>query len=759
MTDKLLSLAFHNSANRNFAAHPVTFGVPLVQGSLSPDQTVAIRTADGTQIPVQSRVLEQHDDGSVRWLLLDFSLPLKANFKGEVDVIAARIKPRATMKCAESKTSITVTTPHLSVSISKVRFSLFEAYQTAGKKGTQVIAPGSDITIELPSGKKFTASRTAKPEVKIVEQGPERIVVESAGRHTATDGTELFNFRVRYTFRPDEPGVRVSYKFTNVEAPERGVTVSSISLHLPTSISSDSMKHLRQCNSGANWFPRKISVKDEVEIIASKSMNEAAKARYGGAADGKVVIRNLETLQEDLSKYPYYLRPGNARTDMTGGLRQVFPYLALADDRSAINAFFFEMGQNYPKGIRTDGTGLSLDIWPQWAGELLWRRGMSKEHDFYVACFAGKTTFDQLEAIYLDHEMNMGGVWTAASQPVAITLDPDYVRQTKVHEIHNWLPYDENKYPLVELKMNTLGRSGGPGQFGMMDYGDYVSSDRSWAHNNEDDAILNNVRQFFRMQNPAALLSALTNARHNSTIDFIAFDPDPLRQGTMPAHCPEHTDGSTYPSHMWCGGLLAAYCLTGSSDLRNAAISVGENMRRWQTMRPEIFYCDSRECGWPMLAYMQLWHHTHDKKWLKYAREVFEYYESATNEDGVILHDLPHGMGFSRTGYGEFIAWRAVYFYHEVTQEKDVRAFLERVLEKIYKRTFDGLGRGGWACNDLFPAWAAYQLTGNDKYITDNYLFLEVLMKRQGNFPWGGNDMMFYLNEVHRRGELERFQR
>ena len=160
-----------------------------------------------------------------------------------------------------------------------------------------------------------------------------------------------------------------------------------------------------------------------------------------------------------------------------------------------------------------------------------------------------------------------------------------------------------------------------------------------------------------------------------------------------------------------------------------------------------------------MLAYVQLWHHTHDKKWLKYAREVYEYYEGATNEDGVILYDLPHGMGFARTGYGEFIAWRAVYFYHEITQEKDVRKFLVRVLDKAYKRTFDGLGRGGWACNDLFPAWAAYQLTGDDKYITENYLFLEVLMKRQGNFPWGGNDMMFYLGELHRRGELERFQR
>jgi hypothetical protein len=758
MPDKILSLTFNNTANRKLNAHPITYGVPLIKGRLRSKASVAIR-ASGKIIPVQSRVLEQHEDGSVRWLLLDFSLPLDANFKGEVDVVEKKVKPRTAMKVVETKERVTVTTPHLCVAISKKQFSVFESYRTAGKAGVDFVAPGSDATIELPNGKRFAASRARRLAVSVIEQGPERVVVESAGRHTATDGGELFDFRMRYTFRPDEPGVRVSYKFTNVEAPERGLTVSSISLAIPTVLSTGSTKHLRQTNSTPQWFPRKISVKDDVEVIASKSVNDAAKARYGNAADGKVVIRNLDTLKEDMSQYPYFLRPGNARTDMTGGLRSVFPYLAMADEHAAIVGWFFEMGQNYPKGVRSDGTGMHLDIWPQWAGELLWRRGMSKEHDFYVACFAGKTTFDQLEAVYLDREMNFGGAWGAASQPVTVTLDPDYVRETRVHQLHHWLPYDENKYPLVELKMGTLGISGSPGQFGMMDYGDYISPDRSWAHNNEDDAILNNIRQYFRMRNPAALMGALASARHNSTIDFIAHDPDPLRQGTMPAHCPEHTDGSTYPSHMWCGGLLAAYCLTGSDDLRNAATSVGENMRRWQVRRPEIFYADSRECGWPMLAYVQLWHHTHDKKWLKYSREVFDYYEDATNADGVILYDLPHGMGFSRQGYGEFIAWRAVYFYHEVTQEKDVKKFLVRVLEKAYKRSFDGLGRGGWACNDLFPAWAAHQLTGDEKYITDNHLFFEVLMKRQGNFPWGGNDVMFYLNELHRRGELERFQR
>jgi hypothetical protein len=65
----------------------------------------------------------------------------------------------------------------------------------------------------------------------------------------------------------------------------------------------------------------------------------------------------------------------------------------------------------------------------------------------------------------------------------------------------------------------------------------------------------------------------------------------------------------------------------------------------------------------------------------------------------------------------------------------------------------------GWACNDLFPAWAAYALTGEDKYIEDNYTFLQFLIDTPGFFPWGGMDLHYYLAELHRRGTLDLFCR
>jgi hypothetical protein len=317
------------------------------------------------------------------------------------------------------------------------------------------------------------------------------------------------------------------------------------------------------------------------------------------------------------------------------------------------------------------------------------------------------------------------------------------------------LPYDETRYFAIEAKLSdpsSVGTITANGK-GMMDYGDWINADRSWAHNNENDAILDLLREYYRRQDAAMLLSALAKARHNAHVDFIAYDPDELREGAMPAHCPEHTDGSAYPSHMWADGLLAAYNVSGNEDFAHAALCVGENLLRWQKQKPDVFYADSRECGWPFLAFLRLHEYSRDAKWLDACEQIFRFYRDRMGPDGEIKYALPRGLGTELMGYGEFIAWRVLYFYYERTGKAEVKDFLISVLDKVYLRRPKNFVVG-WGVNDLFPAWAAYKLTGDDKYIEDNYPFLQFLMQRPGPFPWGGVDMHFYLGELHRRDTL-----
>ena len=58
---------------------PVTSGIPLVSGVLRDGQGVALCDEGGQSMPLQTEVLSRWPDGSVRRLLLDFQITLKAS--------------------------------------------------------------------------------------------------------------------------------------------------------------------------------------------------------------------------------------------------------------------------------------------------------------------------------------------------------------------------------------------------------------------------------------------------------------------------------------------------------------------------------------------------------------------------------------------------------------------------------------------------------------------------------------------------------
>src|SRR5262245_482986 len=60
---------------------PVTSGVPLARGALHGPRAAALFSADGREVPLQAEALSRWSDGSVRWLLLDFQVDLKASEK------------------------------------------------------------------------------------------------------------------------------------------------------------------------------------------------------------------------------------------------------------------------------------------------------------------------------------------------------------------------------------------------------------------------------------------------------------------------------------------------------------------------------------------------------------------------------------------------------------------------------------------------------------------------------------------------------
>ena len=133
--------------------------------------------------------------------------------------------------------------------------------------------------------------------------------------------------------------------------------------------------------------------------------------------------------------------------------------------------------------------------------------------------------------------------------PIHTNIEPEYARQCRVLDLHRWLPFDEKRYLQVETKLGTYSSSFAAAR-GELELGD--SEIRGCSANNENDRLLEQFRSIFRLGTPGALSEVIVAARHNAHVDFIARSGS-VAPGNHGGALPKHSDGATYPSHMWWG--------------------------------------------------------------------------------------------------------------------------------------------------------------------------------------------------------------
>ena len=298
--EELARVNCENGSNRRLDSYGVTYGVPLPSGRLTDPARaeLGVKLPGGEITPVQWKVTETWPDGSVRWLVVDFEMDLDANEKSSFALVrgAARQKgPRLDVE--EDAAGITVSNEHLQFRIGHRSFSVFKSLRIDGQ---EMVLPGSDLVVEDARGKRYYAGLADPLNVSIIERGPQRVVVESAGRHTAGDGEELLGFRLRYTLRPNDPCVKLAHRMTNEEEPEMGVYLNHIYMVLPTALGRSPARHVRQKHHGELWRPRAVEIPENVELQAGSFVSEMAEAVYGAAHSGKVVIRNLDNFRENV---------------------------------------------------------------------------------------------------------------------------------------------------------------------------------------------------------------------------------------------------------------------------------------------------------------------------------------------------------------------------------------------------------------------------------------------------------------------------
>lgn len=168
------------------AQHPgVTWGVPWPQGALAPEATLALRTAAGAAVPVQSWPLATWPDGSLKWTAhaLPADVPAAEHYELAPGPAAA---PATPLTVTESADDIAIDTGVIRVRLARTGEVLVRSITRGGQ---EIARDGRLVGLREdrgdPAAPRTEAFTGVIKQVTVEQGGPVRAVVKFEGHHVA----------------------------------------------------------------------------------------------------------------------------------------------------------------------------------------------------------------------------------------------------------------------------------------------------------------------------------------------------------------------------------------------------------------------------------------------------------------------------------------------------------------------------------------------------------------------------------------------
>jgi len=213
---------------------PVTTGIPFSSGMLTSARNVRLLDGGRREIPLQVECTGRHQDGSVRWLLLDFQADVPASgssYQLEFGDGIGRAAVPHPVVVEDTDSSVGVDTGPFQFSVSKRRFNGLDS----------VVLNGSEVLVAGHSGGphfvddrgiEFRACLDPSPNVAVELHGALRTVVTARGWFVDASGEKKCRYIVRFHAYAGLPYVRVFTTWLMTED-SRTLRFRDIGFHLP----------------------------------------------------------------------------------------------------------------------------------------------------------------------------------------------------------------------------------------------------------------------------------------------------------------------------------------------------------------------------------------------------------------------------------------------------------------------------------------------------------------------------------------------
>lgn len=766
-------IKLRNETLTHLDSYLLTRGLPLPVGKVSNPGDVCVTDEVGRVLPSVGRVLQYRPQGDIEWLEMDILIDLPGQAETSIFIEphageSPKVQHPVTATDDGSEISLDNDISRLVVSrIGDSGNSLLRQLVIAGKSIIDATTP-VDLEVVDGGGKIYRASLAGPYTVNLTHANALRTEVTIKGKHAARDGSTFLDFALRLTLCANCPDVKFEHTFYCREHREGKIPVKSMRLVMPTLMNPAASKLLRQAHHGHTWFPRAVEILENVEVVSSSvgDLDQyAAGAKGPGVshpcAGGSVFLRNLDSLHEVWSKYPFHMRPGQGsgfRADLSiSGVRGVNPIIGWKQDDFTLVTTFEHFRQLHPKSITLDENMLTYAIWPAWATPMELVAGVSKSHIFWLTGQPGALNMDQIQDRQFRWEYGY-------IEPVDVSFDPAWPAYCKVLDCEHFLSYQPDKYPLLENLMEPAPAAGNPSRHtydrqpatGMFHFGDIVSADAATCTNNEDDVlVLFPLQHFLRTGQTYAWDYGKEAARHYMEVDFCEWSPDPRQHGGLIPHAGQHFIGNVYPSHQWSDGLLAYYYLSGDERARNVVVSVADNHCYWVDHVIEAVCIDGREAGMPLINLAAGYRLTRNDRYLKSAKKIIDnFFNKWIKTYGEFKYPYPQGTSDHPhrliTGYGDWSSFAGLYRLWEISGDEAFKQLAIRLLKAAIKP-------GSFSVNDVrgmdfYAAWALGRMTGDMDDVFQRVGPAVPMLLRRGGHPLR---RLHFLKEMDERGLID----
>ena len=385
----------------------VSIAVPFAKGELYNTDNISI-VQNKRKCIIQPKVTAEYDDGSIKYLFVDFMADLPAN-KSAKAVLTTTKQELANLiadgqsECAKQDGTVSVTPVNngflikcgsLEYEVANNSSSIFRQLNDYRKVYT-------DKNFEGPylKDKDGNAYKLKIGEWKVVEAGPVTASVEAECSNIAVGNIENKNIKavIKVTGYGGKPWVNITYRIINTSDDE--LKIKSLVFYIKKSedsVITEQLKPLKIAagndstgcgdirtdnshNDGPVFVTRGTTELDMLEKKADVN-NIRTVVATSNYKTSFIIGKNGEEVNEVIDD-KYLVKEANEH------FAEVFYGTFMADYTDGEDGFSItvhQAQQNYPKAVKSCSEGVAVMLVPENVGEITMQSGMAKEQQFMI---------------------------------------------------------------------------------------------------------------------------------------------------------------------------------------------------------------------------------------------------------------------------------------------------------------------------------------------------------------------------------------